>query len=63
MSDFIELTDPDSGDKVLANTGFILSVHSCEYAGALLKVAHSGVVQELLCKESYDDLKKLLRRG
>ncbi len=60
MGKFIELTDPDNGNKVVFNTSFLLSVHCLDDGKALLQVAHSGVVQELLCLEDYTTIKGLL---
>lgn len=59
---FIELTDPNNGDAVLVNTAHTLSVHnSDEYGQTVVKILHSGGVQTLLCAESYDQIKVLLK--
>ena len=60
MCKFIELTDPDNGNKIVMNTRFLLSVHCLDDGKALLKVAHSGVVQELLCLEDYTTIESML---
>lgn len=61
MVNFIEVTDPDNGDKVFFNLMFLLSVHDNGDKGSLLKVVHSGVVQQLLCSESYQQVKELIK--
>lgn len=63
MTKFIELTDPNSGDKVFFNLNFLLSVHDNGEGGSLIKVAHSGVVQQLSCSESYQEVKDLISRS
>ena len=60
MPKFIEVTDPNSGDKVFFNLMFLLSVHDNGEGGTLIKVAHSGGVQQLACSESYQQVKDLI---
>lgn len=60
MAKFIEVTDPNSGEKVFFNTMFLLSIHEDVGGGSLLKVVHSGVVQKLLCSEGYQEVKGLI---
>ena len=60
MANFIEVTDPNSGDKVFFNLMFLLSVHDNGDKGSLLKVVLSGGVQQLVCAESYQQVKELI---
>ena len=63
MINFIEVTDPTNGDKVFFNLMFLLSVHDNGDGGSLLKIVHSGGVQQLLCSESYQEVKSLIRKS